>query len=1196
MKKILLSLFILFFSTASFAQKWQAYLDSGLIYIEKDYKKSLDFILLSKENLPSDSSGTVTYAKIVNKLGILSYYMRQYEKAESLFLEAKNIREKIQGKAHPDYIQSCVNLANIYMYMGQYEKAEAFYIEVKNINENVMGKEHINYAAALNDLASLYSKMGQYDKAEPLYLEAKNINEKVLGKEHPDYAGLLNDIANLYIGMGHFEKAEPLYLEALNINEKVLGKEHPDYAALLNNLASLYLAIGKYDKAEILSKETKNIREKVFGKEHPDYAQSCNNLGLLYYKMGLYDKAEPLYLEAKNIREKTVGKEHHDYGSSLEYLAALYSEMGLYEKAEPLYLEAKNIREKTLGKEHPRYASLLNNLANLYSDMGQYKKAEPLYLETKNITEKVLGKDHPEYAASLNALANLYANMGQYEKAEPLYIEAKNIKEKVLGKVHPDYAALLHNLAGFYFDIGQYEKAEFLYIESINIKEKALGKVHPDYAMSLNNLASLYMDIRQYEKAEPLYIEAKNIREKAFGKAHPHYAHSLNNLAVFYKVIGQFEKAEPFYIEAKNVQEKALGKAHPDYATSLYNLANLYKGMGRYEKVELLYIEAKNIRENVLGKAHPDYALSLYNLAIFYWVTNKPLKADSFYKEAFTNKYHQVQKALQFTGEKEKTAFIKNIIGNNDFYNSFYYQNYLHTSATEPYSISFLSRNLILSSSQELRKLINSSNDANAIADYEKWTSLKKQLASFYTKGKTGIYLKELEDSADVLEKSLARTSSGFAKQQKDKTWQDIQQNLKENEIAIEFVEFDYHTGKRWTDSTFYIALVLRKDKPVPILVPLFEKKQLDSILLQTGNKNTNDNVKELYASRGVEGDETVVLNKSLYNLVWKPIENELKGINTVYFGPSGLLHRIAFAALPVNDKEVLSDKYKLVELSTTANIIDQQPAYVSSSDKINLYGGIKYTVDTTALKNIAIAYHNKKPTTRSLPEDLTRGGSWNDLPGTKTETDGIISVAENKNNITALSGIQATEESIKALEGKNSPAVLHIATHGFFFPDPTRENKKDNLQTTENGNAFKQSDDPLFRSGLLFAGANNTWTGKAVNGIEDGILTSYEVSNMYLPNTKLVVLSACETGLGDIKGAEGVYGLQRAFKMAGAENLIMSLWKVPDAETAEFMQQLYKNLFAKQSIADAFYNAQTTLKNKYRSDPYKWAAWILVR
>lgn len=193
---------------------------------------------------------------------------------------------------------------------------------------------------------------------------------------------------------------------------------------------------------------------------------------------------------------------------------------------------------------------------------------------------------------------------------------------------------------------------------------------------------------------------------------------------------------------------------------------------------------------------------------------------------------------------------------------------------------------------------------------------------------------------------------------------------------------------------------------------------------------------------------------------------------------------------------------------------------------------------------------------------------------------------------------MEARENAVKMLNDKQSPKVLHIATHGFFFPDPG-DNTKDSLKskTYTSGKAFQQSDNPLIRSGLVFAGANDAWNGKYVDGQEDdGILTAYEVSNLYLPNTKLVVLSACETALGDIKGSEGVYGLQRAFKMAGVENLVMSLWKVPDNETAEFMQLFYNKLFEGKAIDKSFYEAQAAMRNKYRRSPYKWAAWILVK
>jgi CHAT domain-containing protein len=218
-------------------------------------------------------------------------------------------------------------------------------------------------------------------------------------------------------------------------------------------------------------------------------------------------------------------------------------------------------------------------------------------------------------------------------------------------------------------------------------------------------------------------------------------------------------------------------------------------------------------------------------------------------------------------------------------------------------------------------------------------------------------------------------------------------------------------------------------------------------------------------------------------------------------------------------------------------------------------------------------------------------------LPGTSAEVLAIKTQANNsRHNATVQMGADATEESLKALN-RSSPAVLHIATHGFFYPDP-KNIKQDDVAALFDvgGRKFKQSDNPLLRSGLAFAGANNAWRAKPAEGIEDGILTALEVSNMYLPNTKLVVLSACETALGDIQGNEGIYGLQRAFSMAGVPNLVMSLWKVPDHETSEFMQVFYQHIFAKKEIRYAFNLAQREMKNRYPYSPYKWAAWILVQ
>jgi CHAT domain-containing protein len=331
--------------------------------------------------------------------------------------------------------------------------------------------------------------------------------------------------------------------------------------------------------------------------------------------------------------------------------------------------------------------------------------------------------------------------------------------------------------------------------------------------------------------------------------------------------------------------------------------------------------------------------------------------------------------------------------------------------------------------------------------------------------------------------------------------------------------------------------------------------------------------------------------------LIWKPIESDLVSTQKIYYAPSGLLYQVNIAALQTDNHELLIDQYQLFQVNTTGFINNRHNYTISPSDKIILYGGIIYDADSSLLKKAVYSYKNLGVASRSLPDDLDRGGGFPYLPATMMEVTQILNLGKaRKFSIQTRKGLEASEESIKALEGKNSPGILHIASHGFFFPNPKKHNSDVLFENQRGSTLFKQSENPLFRSGLVFAGAEIAWKGKAAYDIEDGILTAYEISNMYLPNTRLVVLSACETGLGDIKGNEGVYGLQRSFNMAGVQNLIMSLWKVPDNESAEFMTLLYKNIFAGETIEDAFSNTQTIMKNKYRNEPYKWAAWILVR
>ncbi|MFI5140370.1 MAG: CHAT domain-containing protein [Sphingobacteriales bacterium] len=329
----------------------------------------------------------------------------------------------------------------------------------------------------------------------------------------------------------------------------------------------------------------------------------------------------------------------------------------------------------------------------------------------------------------------------------------------------------------------------------------------------------------------------------------------------------------------------------------------------------------------------------------------------------------------------------------------------------------------------------------------------------------------------------------------------------------------------------------------------------------------------------------------TLYDLVWRPMQPFLKGIKKVAISPAGLLNRIAFSALPSGNYKYLLDEYQIRQYGSSGEIAEQKNNNdrPKSGNNAVLYGGILF--DQTDTKNTSknlIAV-----TSSSLPYEVKRsisGRKWGPLPGTLKEVRDINKLLLDSHFSTkVITSSDATEESLKQLSG-HSPQILHLATHGFFLPDVA--GKPGNLRN-ENGQ-LTFADNPLFRSGIIMAGANRVWCGGlAIEGKDDGILTAYEISNIDLSNTDLVVLSACETALGDIKGTEGVFGLQRAFKFAGVKEMLLSLWDIPDKQTSELMELFYANKLKGMPSYQALNFAQQIMRKKYA--PYYWAAFELI-
>ncbi|MBW4671734.1 MAG: tetratricopeptide repeat protein [Cyanomargarita calcarea GSE-NOS-MK-12-04C] len=965
---------------------------------------------------------------------------------------------------------------------------------------------------------------------------------------------------------------------------------------------------GKYIEAIPLAERALAIREKVLGREHPDVASSLNNLAALYKSQGNYAKAEPLYLRALTIREKVLGREHPDVATSLNNLAFLYESQGNYSKAEPLYLRSLAILEKVLGREHPLVASSLNNLAGIYRLQGNYAKAEPLLVRSLAIREKVLGREHPDVATSLNNLAVVYYSQGNYAKAEPLYLRSLAIREKVLGREHPDVALSLNNLAELYRVQGNYSKAEPLLRRSLAIREKVLGREHPDVALSLNNLAALYDSQGNYSKAEPLLRRSLAIYEKVLGREHPNVAGSLNNLAGLYQSQGNYGKAEPLFLRSLAILEKVLGREHPDVATSLNNLAFLYFSQGNYGKAEPLYLHALAIREKVLGREHPNVAATLNNLSGLYWRKGDITRTIDFLTRGLTVEEKNLQLIYAVGSEQRKQNYAQTFTGSTDFAVTLAIQQSTKNPTLGKLALTTVLRrkgrvlDAMTDTVQILRTQLADNPETKKL--FDEWLDVQQRLANLVYRGqgeeKFEIYqqqIKQLEAEHERLEEQLSARSAEFRKEIQPVELADIQAQIPQDAAMVEIVQYKPFNPKgknddgKWGESR-YAAVVLRTSGE-PKWVDLGDDTTIDKSIasfrrvLARGPATSKSNSQE---RRGIdvepaEGKSLEELARTLDKQVMAPIRPLLGDVRHLLLSPDGQLNLIPFEALKDEQNKYLVQRYAFSYLTTGRDLLRLQTTAKQLSNPV-VFANIDYQQQETVIAANPTAKTRGSQNQRSVDfANLT----YQPLKATLEEGEKIKEIFP-KTNI--LIGEKATEAAIKQLK---TPNILHLATHGFFLPDkelkpiPSAMNDLNQLEKPK----YFNLENPLLRSGLALAGFNSR-QNKQSNNTDDGVLTALEVAGLNLRGTELVVLSACETGVGDVKTGDGVYGLRRALVIAGSQTQLLSLWLVDDGGTKDLMVKYYEKVKAGKGRHEALRETQLEfLNNPKYQHPYYWASFI---
>jgi CHAT domain-containing protein/tetratricopeptide (TPR) repeat protein len=1022
---------------------------------------------------------------------------------------------------------------------------------------------------------------------------------------------------------GKYREALPIFERLYERVPQIYGKDSTNVELVLNHMGILYEALGDNAKAEQSYQRSLRGREAKLGKDDLMVAESLHNLANLYRATSEYAKAEPLYQRSRQIWEAKLGKDDPSVALSLSNQGGLYLYMGEYAKAEQFLQRGLQIREARLGKDHPDVARSLMSLANLYKAMGQYGKVEALYFRCIEIEETKLGKDHPDVALAVNNLGCFYRETGQSAKAELFLQRGLRIRETALGKNHPAVASSLHNLACVCDDLGQYDKAEVLYQRSLKILETTVGKDDPKYALSLNNLAEVYRWTGQYAKAEALYQRSLDIFETKLGKDHPDVADVLNSLANLYRNMGRYANAEPIFQRSLDIYETKLGKDHRLVATALRDLANLYQDMGEYAKAEPLYQRALDIYETQMGKDHPQVADCLHRLAQLNAAQEKWAEAGRLTNRVRQQVRVHACRVLPVLCDREQLVFLENIEAERlNVALSLGLERRKELASTSATWI-LNAKAIAQESLSDRARMALASTDPQTGQVASQLISIRQQLAATTLTsprpGQEAVRLQRIASLADQEQQLSRQLGQLIGQASRTDPWvtiEAVRKAVPADGILIEIARFEVKdfkakgNEKQWKGQHYAAWLVPPAGDGEVQLIDLGDADTIDGavaavrqgLLAAQGTAKQKSTILEK-GEADAEKDLQAALSK-LAKLVLEPLAEHVNDRKQWIVSPDGALWLTPWAALLLKDGSYAIEKHQINYVVSGRDLVAPPftgkvkpgPSRIMADPDFDL---APKEADALTAKLLGKSPPSAEDFVASLDTATTRSasviGRVGRLPGTAAEATAIKPKIENYlgEEPWVYRGKNALEGVFK---GVHSPKVVVMSTHGFFLEN--QEVKRSDEQRAALDKDGKLLENPLLRCGLLLAGCNEraSATGKQ----EDGILTGLEIVGCDLRGTELVVLSACETGLGQVHNGEGVAGLRQAFQLAGAQAVVASLWQVSDKDTALLMTDLFDNLAKGKPKAEALREAQLARMKAHRdreggAHPFYWAAFTLT-
>lgn len=1021
---------------------------------------------------------------------------------------------------------------------------------------------------------------------------------------------------------GKYREASVCAQQVLEISKSILGNEHPDTAASHNNLGAALQSQGDYAGARSHFEQALTIQQKVLEANHLSTANTHNSLGVLLMGQSEYARARPHFALALKIRQNALGEEHPSTATVHNNLGMLLQAQGDYAEARSHLEQALKTVQKGMG-DHPNTAASHNSLGSLFLAQGDYAAARPHFEQSLRIMQKLQGEEHPNTATAHSSLGAILLAQGDNAAARVHLEQALKISKKALGDEHANTAVAHNNLGSLLMAQGDYVAARLHIEQGLRIKTKVFGEEHLETAAMHNALGALLHNQDDYAAARLHYDQALRIWTKVLGEEHPETARGHNNLGTLFQTQRDYIAARSHYDQALRIRTKVLGEEHPDTAKVHNNLGSLLKAQGDYVAARFHIEQALRINTKVLGADHPDTVSAEMHLGAFEAEQENMDTAGKLFDKARRSSLRHVSRVLASLSEKEQLLFLKsNEESNRNSVLSLGLegtenQALINLSAAWLLNGKALGHSALAARSLALRELQN----PQLAPKVKELDTLRQQLATQSLKVPKPddrkmhqAKLQELSDREASLSSELAQA---IGLPTRTTSWielDDLRKSLPVDGVLVDItrlkrLNFRAKRTERRFQADHYVAWVIPPAGAGNVqIVDLGLADPIDKAIevarqsiAAAGTKDgTLQKEGERVAEEKVRKDLQVVAD-----LVWRPLSATASNAKRLIVSPDGALWLLPWAALPVEENKFLIEAFPLQYVVSGRDLVGKRSAKVKSGPPMVLADpDFDATADKvlTVLRSLFPALPwGKQMQTRSLTNELSTLPKVRRLPGTAAEAQAIKSslakyAAEAP---TTYTGEKALESITKLVV---RPRVLVLSTHGFFLPDQeTKQNKSQALADSDSRSMAltldgKPIENPLLRCGLLLGGCNTPRS----EGLDDGILTGMEVVGLDLRGTELVVLSACETGVGQVRNGEGVAGLRQAFQLAGAEAVVATLWQVPDQQSGRLMSEFFLNLAGSENKTDALRNAQlkqiAVRREKYgAAHPYFWAAFTIT-